>query len=150
LSGIHNLSGKRMHRTDIYAVFKVDGIQKAKSKATRTKFNDSISLSVEKAQSLEILVFEEGDTLLAMFWCYISDLETSITVRRATLATVSLDRGNARSETELGVEADSRKAVADIYYVLELEPGGYIQCQLNLVPTVIKAALVFPAVFNVI
>ena len=136
LSGLHNISGKRTIKSELYILVKADGNQKAKSRSSRSKFNDTLTVEVEKGYDLEVLIYDDNDTLLALFWGRLQDIEKSTSLRKATLMTVSLDRATQRIEAEnLPADFDPKKCPEDIYYTFELEPAGYLQCHVSITPT---------------
>ncbi|KAJ3217237.1 Serine/threonine kinase [Dinochytrium kinnereticum] len=69
------LPNKKSHRSDIYAVIKVDGVQKAKTKYSKSKWAEDFDIYVEKAQEVELCVAEKGGTVLSLVWFKLAELE---------------------------------------------------------------------------
>lgn len=78
-SGIPN---RKSNKSELYGTVKVDGVNKAQTKPHRNKWNEDFSIPVNKAQEVEVGVYEKGGSLLSLLWFKLSDLEDAITLSK--------------------------------------------------------------------
>ncbi len=115
LLGATNLPGRRSSSETFFAIVKIDGRPCAQYKATNENWNDVFDIQVDKAQEIEIAVFDhESKMLMGMIWFNISDLEEDlIHLYGADYATKYTNLNDVKE------------------YWLDLEPGGQLLLKLN-------------------
>ncbi|KAJ3022317.1 Serine/threonine kinase [Thoreauomyces humboldtii] len=79
--GATNLPGRRSSKDEIMAVVRVDGVIKHETKPTRTQWQEYIDIQVDKAQEVEIAVYDRNWTLLGLVWFRLWELEDDIKVK---------------------------------------------------------------------
>lgn len=109
--GASNLTERKSLRDEIIAVVSVDGIVKAATRGTKTKWDESFDIPLEKALEVEISIFEKNGPIVGLIWFKLIDLEEDLSIR------------NAKNN---GV--DVPQAIC-----LELEPSGRLLTKINLV-----------------
>ncbi|KAI9338559.1 kinase-like domain-containing protein [Zopfochytrium polystomum] len=121
--GASGLPNKKSHRSDAYAVIKVDGVPRGKTKNAPVKWLENIDIPLDRAQEVEIGIFEKGGGLLSIAWFKLTELDESL----------RLIRSNARPNgpaQDSGAEGDPGKEGVD--YWLDMEPGGQINVKFHL------------------
>ncbi|KAI8827367.1 hypothetical protein BJ741DRAFT_630436 [Chytriomyces cf. hyalinus JEL632] len=56
----NNPNAKAAHRPETFAILRVDGSEKTKTRASRSKWMDEVDVHVEKAGEVEIAIYEKG------------------------------------------------------------------------------------------
>ncbi|KAI8588262.1 kinase-like domain-containing protein [Geranomyces variabilis] len=107
--GATNLPGRRSAKDEIMAIVRVDGVIKHETKPTRNQWQETIDIQVDKAQEVEIAVYDRSWTLLGLVWFRLWELEEDIKVKHG-------GAGDDVDETWL-----------------DLEPAGQILAKLNFV-----------------
>lgn len=127
------LPGKKVAHSEVYFVFKIDGAQKAKSRAAKGKWNDEITLYLDRATEVEISVYEKGGCCLALIWLSISMIAEG-------MLELAQERGYLPQGTERGASTEeivlSPKVLAlsndGIDGSFEMEPSGRIHLRMSL------------------
>ncbi|KAJ3150499.1 Serine/threonine kinase [Geranomyces michiganensis] len=107
--GATNLPGRRSAKDEIMAIVRVDGVIKHETKPTRTQWQETIDIQVDKAQEVEIAVYDRSWTLLGLVWFRLWELEDDIKVKH----------GGANDDVD--------------ETWLDLEPAGQILAKLNFI-----------------
>ncbi|KAJ3166445.1 Serine/threonine kinase [Geranomyces variabilis] len=107
--GATNLPGRRSAKDEIMAIVRVDGVIKHETKPTRNQWQETIDIQVDKAQEVEIAVYDRSWTLLGLVWFRLWELEEDIKVKH----------GGANDDVD--------------ETWLDLEPAGQILAKLNFV-----------------
>ncbi|KAJ3034450.1 Serine/threonine kinase [Rhizophlyctis rosea] len=81
LIGATNLPGRRASHEEILAIIRVDGNKKYTTRPTKNRWDEMIDIQVDKAQEVEISVYEKGGVLLSMIWFRIYELEDDLKVK---------------------------------------------------------------------
>jgi hypothetical protein len=110
--GASNLTERKSIKDEIVAVVSIDGIPKYTTRPTKSKWDDTFEIHLDKALEAEIAIFEKNGPLLGLVWFKISDLEEDINLK-AKDATATLE-------------------VPEVW--LELEPSGQLLTRLNYAP----------------
>ncbi|KAI8913115.1 kinase-like domain-containing protein [Powellomyces hirtus] len=143
------LPGRKSAKSETFAVVRLDGVQRAKTKPTRGKWNEDFDIKLDKAQEVEIAVYEKGGSVLALTWFKLWELEEGI--RTHQMGTTIARDGSAASIASMNRDPSSPTGdnlhpsslpppppiVAhpshdglDVW--LEMEPGGQLQAKFNL------------------
>ncbi|KAI9101840.1 kinase-like domain-containing protein [Phlyctochytrium arcticum] len=78
LIGATNLPGRRSNKDELIAVVRVDGTVKHETKPTRTQWLEYVDLQVDKAQEVEIAVYDRNWTLLGLVWFRLWELDEDL------------------------------------------------------------------------
>ncbi|KND02050.1 AGC/PKC protein kinase [Spizellomyces punctatus DAOM BR117] len=144
------LPGRKSAKSETYASIRIDGVQKAQSKPSRGKWNDDFDIPIDKAQEVEIAIYEKGSSVLALLWFKLWELEEELRVRSLG---PSLPRDNSAHSVAGGAHTVGlrRDSISDgqhppahhhqegVEAWLEMEPGGQLLVKLNFVPESSKA-----------
>ncbi|RKO88225.1 hypothetical protein BDK51DRAFT_24558, partial [Blyttiomyces helicus] len=112
LVGATNLPGRRSSSDEIFAIVRVDGVVQHTTRPTRIRWDESPVLTVEKAQEVEVSVYEKNGPLLAISWFRLWELEEDL----------KLKYGNGYENADAGESW------------LDMEPGGQLLVKLNFAP----------------
>lgn len=128
------IPGKKIPDSDVFVEFRVDGSQKARSKASRGKFNEDFVISVDKARELEISLYESDGQCLSLVWfSFLTLAEAMVGLARAS-GSLPKDFAQLEKGDELKLPSNilgpSKMIVIDSH--LEMEPSGRIHLKLNL------------------
>ena len=121
LIGATNLPGRRASHEEIFAVIRIDGNKKYSTRATRNRWDEHIDIQVDKAQEVEIAVYERGGVLLSMIWFRIFELEDDLKVKYG-----------GSHETQDVEES-----------LLDMEPAGQLFVKLNFCKLLLVMCLLF-------
>ncbi|KAJ3282065.1 Serine/threonine kinase, partial [Blyttiomyces sp. JEL0837] len=126
LVGASGVPNKKSSRSDTYAVVKVDGVQKARTRPSRVKWLEDFEIQVDKGLEVEICVYEKGGGILSLVWFKMSELDDAVRL---------IGRSTFQDSEEHAGAADKPPAnPADgIEAWLDMEPGGQIAVKLNFV-----------------
>ncbi|KAI8843597.1 hypothetical protein BC829DRAFT_295400 [Chytridium lagenaria] len=148
------LPNKKSHRSDIYALIKLDGVQKAKTKYSKSRWAEDFDIYAEKAQEVEVGVFEKGGTILAMVWFKLSEIEEMTTAANTAQANghgassaglpgtsapfisqsgADLQRGSSH-QVENPETAVSGSSPFSLETWLDMEPAGQVAVKLSFIP----------------
>lgn len=108
-----NLPGRRSSKDELVAVIRVDGTVKYQTKPTKTQWHEYIDLQVDKAQEVEIAVYDRNWTLLGLTWFRLWELEEDLKTKYGP--------GHETGDIE------------EIW--LDMEPAGQILLRLNFIAT---------------
>jgi hypothetical protein len=120
IMGAVNLPGKRSSKDDYFAVLRIDGITKATTKSTRSKIDETFDIQVEKANEVEIAVYDKPSggqnkpSLLAFVWFTLAELEEEL---------------NATLGPHYAQKPLNAPDMNDVW--LDMEPGGQIAMRVN-------------------
>ncbi|KAJ3010158.1 Serine/threonine kinase [Thoreauomyces humboldtii] len=155
------LPGRKSARSETYAVVRLDGVQRAKTKLSKGKWNEDFEIKLDKAQEVEIAVYEKGGTVLALTWFKLWELEEGIRTRQSGTATIARE-GSSLSATSLNGDHSGGQTIPmdqqppptlspsatptvpptpvseGLETWLEMEPGGQLQARFNIVSGVQK------------
>ena len=152
LNEIVGLPNKKSVRSEVFVVIKVDGVQKTQSKASRNKWNEDLNVHVEKAQEIEVMVYEKGGDILAFIWFKLTDLESVLRLaameKQAELLRPNITGMAGGTMTATGpsdvlsplpnsqvstpeYDSDGLSKFDGAEMVLDLEPSGRISMKLN-------------------
>ncbi|KAJ3149573.1 Serine/threonine kinase [Geranomyces variabilis] len=158
------LPGRKSAKSETYAVIRLDGVQRAKTKPSRGKWNEEFEIKLDKAQEVEIAVYEKGGTVLALTWFKLWELEEGIRARQfgsssgmardssgislgsakgvdgasagGHPAAVTGDMPNSQPPPPVPIVAQPSHDGLDL--CMEMEPAGQLQAKFNLVSTSLK------------
>ncbi|KAJ3341797.1 Serine/threonine kinase [Entophlyctis luteolus] len=134
-------------RSETFAIIKVDGVEKSRTRGSRGKWMDLADIQLDKAREVEISVHEkQGGSLLGFVWFQLQDLSAMVKnsqARRLTNASYlvrsdSFVRENAPDDTPNPVTASSAVdlTVSGVSQGetcwLDLEGGGQICLKLDI------------------
>ena len=127
------LPGKKVAQSEVFFVFKIDGAQKAKSRAAKGKWNDEITLYLDRATEIEISVYEKGGGCLALIW-----LSSSMIAEG--MIELAQERGYLPQGTEKDASAEEIVLSPNILALssdgidgsFEMEPSGRIHLRISL------------------
>ncbi|KAI8804110.1 kinase-like domain-containing protein [Cladochytrium replicatum] len=123
-----NLPNRKSTSGQLYGVIRVDGVQKAKTRPTTRKWNEEFDISVDKAQEVEISVYEKGgNNVLALMWFKLWELEEELQLR--TRGQMSIGGGEEAYVQNLSSAANG--FVDGVEAKLELEPSGQLLLRAN-------------------
>ncbi|KAI9005263.1 kinase-like domain-containing protein [Gaertneriomyces semiglobifer] len=141
------LPGKKSSKSETYFVIRVDGVPRAQSKPARGKWNDDIDIPLDKAQDIEIAVYEKGGVVLGLVWFKLWELEEALKSERpARVERDDSGHSSGLSQTQATpgtlTPSDSLNTIArssafgpdGLETWLDMEPGGQLCVKLNLVP----------------
>ncbi|KAJ3079706.1 Serine/threonine kinase, partial [Quaeritorhiza haematococci] len=113
-----SIPGKRTSDAQFYAVIRVDGQRKATSRPTRQRWDDHYDIQVDKAQQVEITIYDTsygGGGVLSLVWFKLSELEEDL-------------------KTKFGPEW-GKMSMQDLPETwLDMEPDGRLLVKLQFVP----------------
>ncbi|KAJ3161125.1 Serine/threonine kinase [Geranomyces michiganensis] len=158
------LPGRKSAKSETYAVIRLDGVQRAKTKPSRAKWNEEFDIKLDKAQEVEIAVYEKGGTVLALTWFKLWELEEGIRVRNgapggAGGSGIARDSSGMSLASGKSVDGASAPTAASgdatalppppapvvaqpshdgLDLCMEMEPAGQLQAKFNLVSTSLK------------
>ncbi|KAJ3184872.1 Serine/threonine kinase [Gaertneriomyces sp. JEL0708] len=78
LGGATNLPGRRSARDELVAIVRVDGTKKYETRPTKAQWNETVDIQVDKAQEVEIAVYDRSWTLLGLVWLRLFELEDDL------------------------------------------------------------------------
>ncbi|KAJ3196472.1 Serine/threonine kinase [Irineochytrium annulatum] len=167
LNTANAIPNKKSHRSDIIASIKIDGVQKAKSKAAKSRWAEDFDIVVERAQEVEIGVYEKGGDVLSLIWFKLAELDEmlqTVTMQRPSVlqggpALISRDQSamaglpsmlavnppefmagesSAAVDTPTGEKAAPSGSLNGLDVWLDMEPAGQVNLRINFVPEVNK------------
>jgi hypothetical protein len=131
LNSCVGVPGKKSPNAEIFVIVRVDGSQKAKSKTSKKKFNEELTIYLEKAQEVEISVYEKGGQCLALMWFTIEMLVAEI-IEISNRSGLIPKAENATSSELRVPEAILSSENLGFESWLDLEPSGRILLRLSL------------------
>ncbi|RKO91314.1 hypothetical protein BDK51DRAFT_31045, partial [Blyttiomyces helicus] len=129
LCATSGLPGKKSYKTDTYAVVRVDGVQRAKSRPTRGKYNEDFDIPVDRAQEVEVAIYEKGGVMLALMWFKLWELEEELRIR----ASAPVEGADSDAHHQGGVVVEEGKHADGVETWFDLEPAGQVLLKLNFV-----------------
>ncbi|RKO87475.1 kinase-like domain-containing protein, partial [Blyttiomyces helicus] len=112
LLGATNLPGRRSSKDEIVAIVRIDGVVQYTTRPTKHRWDESHELQVDKAQEVEVAVYEKTGLLLALSWFRLWELEE-----------------------DLKLKYPAGHENADIPETwLDMEPGGQLLLKINFTP----------------
>ncbi|KAI9105929.1 kinase-like domain-containing protein [Phlyctochytrium arcticum] len=158
------LPGRKSAKSETYALIRVDGVQRGRSRPSRGKWNEEFDISVDRAQEVEIAIHEKRGTVLALLWFKLWELEDELRVRQGTTSSMSRDMSAMSLESSTTGTGVSRRTSATenlseapvvnnhvshapsqhhghegVETWLEMEPGGQVLLRLQLIPESAKS-----------
>jgi uncharacterized protein YfkK (UPF0435 family) len=126
-----DLIGKRMASSEIFLVVKVDGIRKAQSSYSRGKWDEEVTLDVDKAMELEFLVLERDGGVLAMIWFSFRMLIDNITTfyNSSGILPRAVDNSSTIISSPSGILSNGKDNLESVF---ELEPAGKLHVEIRL------------------
>lgn len=148
LIGASGLVNKASPRSDAYASIKIDGVQRVKTKNAPVMWQEKFEIQLDRAQEVEICIYEKSGGLLALMWFKLSELEESLRLEKQRISNHGVgfgeDIGATMIQDRMGGDgvvggsasdrsAESRISVEDgVEYLLDMEPGGQLSLKIDL------------------
>ncbi|KAJ3123102.1 Serine/threonine kinase [Nowakowskiella sp. JEL0407] len=136
-----NVPGKKIPNTNIFAVIRVDGVQKGKTRPQKQKWNEDFDISVDRAQEVEIAIYEKGGGVLGLMWFKLFELADEVksqarnSVAAVSSPSMSVERARSNSVGNPGAlafgEDDVSKFDGGVETWFELEPAGQLNARLT-------------------
>ncbi|TPX49164.1 hypothetical protein SeMB42_g02712 [Synchytrium endobioticum] len=113
LIGANNLPGKTSHKTETYAIIRIDGAQRARTKQSRSRWGEDLDIVSDKATECEVAVYEKGGAILALVWFRLSELEDFNRIRTSVTSVppAVLNQNGSRTRESTVEVAPSRDSV---------------------------------------
>ncbi|TPX34896.1 hypothetical protein SmJEL517_g02562 [Synchytrium microbalum] len=129
LLGANNLPGKISHKTETYAIVRIDGAQRAKTRANRSRWAEDLDIVCDKATECEIAVYEKGGTILALVWFRIAELEDAKKIKSSgvvmtTLVAGGLSPGRESTATTTTTNTGHHQSATDVSNIHTRESVG--------------------------
>ncbi|KAI8614187.1 hypothetical protein BC830DRAFT_1128686 [Chytriomyces sp. MP71] len=120
LVGATGASTTKPARPETYAILRIDGTEKTKTRASRSKWMDDIDIHVEKGGEVEIAIYEKGagGGVIGLCWFTLFDLDVMLSrgrEKKAAVVAVAVGRRNSFGATNVGeVNLERAQSAADV------------------------------------